>query len=84
MQNPFAWYDLTHADLERLRLELDADNPKIELARTFLTISSGSEKADLNPAILKEFGETLSDPDAMIQGPGVLVWQNLMRRKGTL
>ena len=84
MQNPFARHDLTHADLEQLRLELEADNPKIELARTFLTISSGSEKADLNPAILKEFGETLSDPDAMIQGPGILVWQNLMRRKGKL
>ena len=84
MKNPFARHDLTHADLEQLRLELDTDNSKIELVRTFLTITCGSEKADLCPAILKEFGETLSDPDTMIQGPGVLVWQNLMRRKGKL
>lgn len=75
---------LTQFDIDQFRDELGYGDTRVELARAFLTMTSGAEKADLKPETLREFGKRLENPDDLMKGPGVLVWQNLMRCRGAL
>ncbi len=79
--------DLNHItpdDISQLGDQLGSDHAKIQLARTFLSLTEDDEKAILTPEILKEFGERLADPDALMAGTGVLSWQNCCRRHTAL
>lgn len=84
MDRPKQRLTITQSELDRIRDGLTADDPKIELARSFLTVTSGAAKADLSPELLREFGERLSNPDQLLQGPGILIWQNFRRTHGQL
>ncbi|SNZ20097.1 hypothetical protein SAMN06265368_3196 [Cohaesibacter gelatinilyticus] len=82
MENPPKWQPLTVKDLDEIRQDLVKDAPKIKLARTFLTMTGGAAKANLNPELLLRCGEQLSDPEALLSSLNILIWQNQRRKKG--
>ena len=84
MDRPKQRMTITQTELDRIKDELMADDPKIELARSFLNLTGSMAKTDLSPELLREFGERLSNPDQLLQGPGILIWQNLRRSHGKL
>ena len=75
---------ITQADLDQMRDELAAVNPDIKRARVFLARTNGVQVASLSPELLCLFGERLLEPEKLLQGPGLLIWQNLSRQKGGL
>ncbi len=82
MKNLQEWQPITAKDLDEIRQDLVKDAPKIKLARRFLTMTGGAAKANLSPELLVLCGERLSDPEALLSGPNILIWQNQRRKKG--
>ena len=75
---------ITEQDIELLRQQTIAEQPQIELAESFLGKVSAPDRSGLTPEILMAFGQSLGDPDQLLAGPNILLWQNIRRWKGRL